>query len=446
MSSPPGGSRTKTTKALLLERGGKAMIAIASIAGATVLAAIAGGSPSMIVLASLSASVIAGVILYRAGRRREQLVQRLCNEYESQVVQSHDRWQALNEEAQQTTSALSRMRDGVIMLTQSGEIELINPAARRLLTLNLETPLIGREFLEVARNPELNRAVTAARAGDGSQKVLIEVADRDVIRPVKIRVDRFVETGSEGRLLITLRDETESHRVDEMRREFVANISHELKTPLAAIKGYAETVELAINDDPDAASHFMSQIRSECQRLEKLVSDMMQLARAQAGRKQMNMTNVSLAEVIEESIKSYRPIALSKGVKLSADKASTEAQVKSDAEALLTIANNLIGNAVHYTPEGGSVRVFCREAGNCWAIAVEDNGVGISAVDQKRIFERFYRVEKSRRSKDGGTGIGLSIVKNLAMTMGGEVRVKSRPGKGSTFEVLLPRSSEPNVQ
>ncbi len=390
--------------------------------------------------AALLTAVPVGVFLLRAADARQNRIARFFRDYQFEVEQWRERWLALEQEAQQTLSALSKMRDGVIMLSQSGEILLINPAARRLLTLDSESDLCGRVFVEVVRIPELSHAVAAARAGDGTQKILVEVADGELIRPVKVRVDRFA-TVAESNLLMTLHDKTEAHRVDEMRREFVANISHELKTPLAAIKGYAETVELAIKDDPDAAVHFMSQIGTQCLRLERLISDMMQLARAQAGRSHMKISNVSLGDVITESIKSYQPIAESKRIELIVIAPPAEAQVRSDPEAMLTIANNLIGNAIRYTLEGGQVRVYCREAGNCWALAVEDTGVGIPQSEQKRIFERFYRVEKSRSSADGGTGIGLSIVKNLTVTLGGEVRVSSNPGEGSKFEVLLPSRS-----
>jgi two-component system phosphate regulon sensor histidine kinase PhoR len=225
-----------------------------------------------------------------------------------------------------------------------------------------------------------------------------------------------------------------------MRREFIANISHELKTPLAAIKGYAETVELAIKDDPDAAVHFMTQIHTQCLRLERLIADMMQLARAQAGRSHLNIVPISMRDAIIESMKSYRPVAEARSVNLEFREPESTPLVWSDSEAMLTISNNLVGNAIRYTPQGGSVTVSCRDAGKFWALVVEDTGVGISEADQKRIFERFYRVGKSRGTGDGGTGIGLSIVKNLTLTLGGEVRVASRPGEGSKFEILLPKA------
>ncbi|MEM0927368.1 MAG: ATP-binding protein, partial [Planctomycetota bacterium] len=328
---------------------------------------------------------------------------------------------------------------GVILLNQDSEILLINPAARFLLNLSEGQYFYERPFNEVVRIPDLSRAVNAAGNGDGPQKVLVEIPTTDSIRPVKARVDRFSAAGHKN-LLMTLRDETEAHRLEEMRREFVANISHELKTPLAAIKGYAETVELAIKDDPEAASYFMTQIQSQCKRLERLIADMMQLARAQSGRGNMRITTVSLPDVISESIQSYVPVAEAKRIDLTVDLAEP-VTARAEQEAVLTITNNLIGNAIHYTPEGGTVRVSCVNDKETCVLAVEDTGVGIPESEHKRIFERFYRVEKNRSSSDGGTGIGLSVVKNLAVALGGEVRVESKPGEGARFEVRLPRTA-----
>jgi two-component system phosphate regulon sensor histidine kinase PhoR len=176
-----------------------------------------------------------------------------------------------------------------------------------------------------------------------------------------------------------------------------------------------------------------------------LIADMMQLARAQAGRAHLTITRVDIATVLAESMRSNLPVAEAKGIALSFQDAD-KANVMSDLEATLTIANNLIGNAIRYTSPGGHVKVSFRDAGRFLALVVEDDGVGISAGDQKRIFERFYRVSKSRRtggdrghSGTDGTGIGLSIVKNLTLALGGEIRLTSQPGQGARFEVLLPK-------
>jgi two-component system phosphate regulon sensor histidine kinase PhoR len=244
--------------------------------------------------------------------------------------------------------------------------------------------------------------------------------------------------------VIGLRDVTEAQLVESMRREFIANISHELKTPLAAIKGYAETVEDAMRDDPDAAFHFMRQIRTQCFRLEKLVADMMQLARAQAGKANFEFSAVSVSECIHEAMLTNQPIAEQKGVELRLPNLGQHQDeiAFADFDATVTIVNNLISNAVRYTQSGGTVEVGLRTVDRFVQLTVKDSGVGISQSEQERIFERFYRIEKSRETVDGGTGIGLALVKNLAVTMAGEVRVSSQRGEGAVFEVLLPLFDE----
>ncbi len=440
MSNWPSDAKKRVRSSVIIDHA--PLVAIGGIAATVVIASLltlAGASAVSVLGAVVVTSAATALVTHWAASGQRRRLERLIDDQRHELEHWQQRWRELQRETQEATSALSRMRDGVIMLSGEAKILLINPAARWLLRVAEDLDVNLRPFAEVVRIPELTRAIAAANAGDGIQKLLVEVPHDDRVCPVKIRVDRFAVTGNNS-LLITLRDETESHRLDEMRREFIANISHELKTPLAAIKGYAETVELAIKDDPDAAVHFMTQIHSQCLRLERLIADMMQLARAQAGRSHLNIVSISMVDAIAESMKSYRPVAEAKRVKLEFRPSDSTPVVRSDPEAMLTITNNLIGNAIRYTPEGGSVTVSCRDAGKFWALAVEDTGVGISETDQKRIFERFYRVGKSRGTGDGGTGIGLSIVKNLTLTLGGEVRLSSRPGEGSKFEILLPKA------
>ncbi|MDG2223424.1 MAG: ATP-binding protein [Rubripirellula sp.] len=371
-------------------------------------------------------------------KRQDDRCLKMLRDADSAVRGWQERWQNLQKETEQTITALSGMRDGVVLLNQNYEIRLLNPAASYLLNLSSSRLYENRVFHEVVRIPALTRAVDASSEGKGPQKLLVEVVIGDSIRPIKARVDRFPSAGNHN-LLVTLRDETEAKRIEDIRREFVANVSHELKTPLAAIKGYAETVELAIKDDPKAAAYFLAQIQTQCQRLERLIADMMQLARAQSGRSKMRINAISLRQVIADAIDSNAPVAEAKDIQLTIDLPETDVIAKADHEALLTIANNLISNAIRYTPKDGEINVSCRVEETSCALVVKDTGVGITASDQKRIFERFYRVEKSRSTVDGGTGIGLSVVKNLAEALEGEVSVNSRPGSGSTFEVRLPR-------
>ena len=410
----------------------------AVIVAAVTLAVSFSSAPPFIVMIALLSGIVTAAISWSRERARGDRADLIARDTRHALKSWRDRWQLLHAETRQNASVLLQMTDGVIVLAPDRSILLLNPASRRLLGIHAKDKLLGRSFPEVVRTPEIVKAVRDAVDRRRPQEVTVEVSDGSVVRPLRVLVDR-IETAEESNLLLTIRDETEARRVEEMRREFVANVSHELKTPLAAIKGYAETVEVAIEDDPQAAAHFMKQIHVECVRLERLVADMMQLARAQAGRTNLRMAELALGSVVAESIKSYQPVADRKRIELSVgDADGVDATVIADREATLTIVNNLIGNAIRYTPEGGHVRVAVRAEPRHWALVVSDDGIGISQSEQERIFERFYRVEKTRESARGGTGLGLSIVKNLTLAQGGELKLHSSPGQGSTFEVWLP--------
>ncbi|OYP36548.1 sensor histidine kinase [Rhodopirellula sp. MGV] len=329
------------------------------------------------------------------------------------------RYENLRSEFQRTTSALSHMTDGVVMLSPKTEIVLINEAARRLLALTSGGQYLGRKISEMVRIPEIVGAVDRAGKGNIDENVAVEVVDGAVVRPVAVRVNRILET-EPPHLLIVLSDETEAQRVEAIRREFIANVSHELKTPLAAIKGYAETVELAIQDDPESAAHFIAQIGKQCDRLEDLIADMMKLARAQSGKGTLLIQSLDLEKVIHHAMTSFLPVAGAKQIDLKVIPSEKPVHVLADEEAALTITQNLISNAIRHTNAGGHVTVTCRREDGGWVMSVKDDGVGIAEEYQERIFERFYRVDRTRKAHDGGTGIGLSIVKNLTRALGGE--------------------------
>ncbi|MEL6106551.1 MAG: ATP-binding protein [Planctomycetota bacterium] len=352
----------------------------------------------------------------------------------------YKRFAKLHSDSTRTTTVLSHMTDGILMLSPTTEILLINDAARWLLALPADGVYLGRKFSELVRVPEIVAAVDQTKAENVARNVSVEIVEGSTVRPIAVRVDRVTGTDP-PHLLLVLRDETEAHRVEAIRREFIANVSHELKTPLAAIKGYAETVELALDDDPESAKHFVTQIGHQCERLEDLIADMMRLARAQSGKGTLLIQSIDLENVISQAMAIFLPIASAKQINLSVGAVEGTPRVMADEEALLTITQNLISNALRHTDSGGNVKVQCRAEDDGWVLAVEDDGVGIAEEFQERIFERFYRVDRTRKSKDGGTGIGLSIVKNLTRALDGTVRVISSPGEGATFEVWLPNAS-----
>ena len=341
-------------------------------------------------------------------------------------------------ERERLTVVLENLDSGVVVIAPHGNIVLANHVAEKFFA-NSAT-LAGRLLAETIRFPDLLAAVRLVARDRSPREVVVDLHDdagaRRVLRILCVLVPYEDDSSA---VLLVANDESEIRQVEETRREFVANVSHELKTPLAAIKGYVETVELAIQDDPEAARYFVSQISDQCRRLESLVSDMLTLARAQAGTQNLRLTAVDLQAVIAEAIATYTPVAGAKRISLTHDRAETPTvMVRADREATITIANNVIGNAIRYTLEGGQVvATACLENG-FGVISVRDTGIGIPEHEQRRVFERFYRTEQSRRHAGSGTGLGLAIVKNLTQAQGGQVRLWSQPGEGSKFDILLP--------
>ncbi len=240
------------------------------------------------------------------------------------------------------------------------------------------------------------------------------------------------------RFILVLQDVTELRRPESLRQEFVANVSHELKTPLSSIKAYAETLlGGAINDQQNNVK-FVQSIEEQAARLHELILDLLSLARVESGQKTFDIRAVKLASAVQSCLAEYQAAANSKGINLKTTGTLPDLQVRADEEGIRQILNNLIDNAVKYTPAGGEVTVGWRAEGPLAVIEVRDTGIGIAAEYLPRVFERFYRVDRARSRELGGTGLGLSIVKHLAQSFGGSVSVESRRGEGSVFTVKLP--------
>ncbi len=243
--------------------------------------------------------------------------------------------------------------------------------------------------------------------------------------------------GDGGLVLVLAEDQTESRRVDEVRRDFVANISHELKTPVGALALLAETVEEAA-DDPDAVLRFAGRMRQEAARLTDLVQDLIMLSRIQAAEPVPDPSPVELDVVVAEALDRVRMKATSRGISLE-DDGETGISIMGDEDLLVTALRNLLENAIAYSPDKTRVRVNTRTADSWMAeVSVTDQGIGIPERDRERIFERFYRVDPARSRATGGTGLGLAIVKHVTAAHGGNVTVWSKEGGGSTFTLRLP--------
>jgi len=281
---------------------------------------------------------------------------------------------------------------------------------------------------------ELLALVDLARTSKTSQSVEgpINVGGR----AAKVWVLATAAPIGSGSVILTLEDRTEARRLDETRRDFVANISHELKTPIGAIGLLAETLQGA-TDDPEAVLKFASSLQREASRLGHIVQEIIELSRLQAATEVKNSAECRLADLIADALERVKTLADVKKMRLVSD-LDESIVIEINYEQVATAVTNLFENAINYSDPGGQIGISLKRVDHFAEIVVTDSGVGIALEDQARIFERFYRVDPSRSRETGGTGLGLAIVKHIALNHGGDISVFSKPGLGSTFTLTLP--------
>lgn len=250
------------------------------------------------------------------------------------------------------------------------------------------------------------------------------------------------ETGEklEGMFQELEREHAELEKVERVRKDFVINVSHELRTPLASIQGYTETLLDGAMDDPQHNTRFLQIIRQNAERLANLTADLLTLSRVELKQQKFSFASYNVARLLENTVESMTPIARKKNIRLTLVPAPQPVEAFCDAEAVNQVVTNLVDNALKYTPDGGEIAVSARllPGQRTVEVAVKDTGIGIPPDELPRLFERFYRVDKARSRELGGTGLGLSIVKHLVRAQGGDVRVESALGQGSTFLFTLP--------
>ena len=338
-----------------------------------------------------------------------------------------------------TLAILAAMTEGVIAVDRGEEIVHLNDAAGRMFQIDPPDG-IGRKLGEVVQLPELQEAV--ANTLEGHEGNHGEIQLHTGMNAVMLQLQSSGLRDRDGTIVgavVVLRDVTEVRRLEEVRSDFVSNVSHELKTPLAAIKGLVESI-LEDEEMPETTRRrFLARVQRQADRLNSLVVDLLSLSRLE--REEVEPEGeavVDLRRALLDCIETQRPNAEHKGLNLQVDIVDHEVRVASDQEAMRQIIDNLLSNAIRYTPADGEVALRLRTDDDEATLEVQDTGVGIDPKHHERIFERFYRVDKARSRELGGTGLGLAIVKHVVRRLGGSIGLDSAVGEGSTFTIQLP--------
>lgn len=360
------------------------------------------------------------------------------------VPKLEDRLRELQGSRRLLETVLEGMTEGVLAVDARRRLLFSNRAARDLFGLPDHGE--GRLVAELVRRPQIQAVIETAlrRSEPYLAEISVETArparGRPGVLSLRVHATRLPGDDASGAVFV-FHDVTELRRLERMRQDFVANASHELKTPLASIRAYAETLlEGAIQDDAVNVT-FLRRIEEQADRLNDLILDMLSLARLDAGTDTFEHVPLAIGPVLRTCVENHRGRAEAKGLKLALrlDDADEGVCVLADEEAIRQILDNLIDNAIKYTPSEGRVRVQAKAEVERVLLEVSDTGIGIPREDLPRVFERFYRVDRARSRSLGGTGLGLAIVKHVVLSLGGQIRVESRLNGGSTFIVSLPR-------
>lgn len=348
---------------------------------------------------------------------------------------------AANAEKEQLQAVLAGMVEGVLVVGAGGRILLANPRLRQMFSAWGE--IEGRTPLEVIRNSGVDALLRAAAATRELVSAEVAVGGSEE-RTVLVNAVAFPATGARQGTVAVFHDVSELRRLEGLRRDFVANVSHELKTPLTAVRGFAETL-LAGDVPQEVVQQYLGVILKHAERLGNLIDDLLELSRIESRKLPLQPARVDVGRVAATVIDGMAPLLRSKSLSVKlVQETETPVEAIADRRAVEQVLTNLLDNAAKYTNAGGHIAVRIGAAGGRVSVAVQDDGIGIPEQDLPRIFERFYRVEKARSRDLGGTGLGLSIVKHLVQAMDGEIYVESDPGSGSTFRFLLP-AAEPRL-
>ena len=351
-----------------------------------------------------------------------------------------DQVQRLSAEKQRLDTILRSMGEGVMVTAPDGVITMVNPAFRRLFSIS--GVVEGNKLVEISRHPDLQEAFNDLCKPDVNElvrEIFIQPGNTTLFTHwVPLKVD-----GVRQGIVAVFHDISDLKKVENMRRDFVANVSHELRTPVTIIKGYAETLlDGTLESDPISAVRFVKIIANHSERLTNLINDILTLSSLETRDALLELNPLDVSSTVTKDCMLLQERAGHKNIAIINETAAGgPPRVMADQGRLEQVVVNLLENAIKYTPDGGTVRIFTEDAGECVKVSIADTGIGIPFKDLPRIFERFYRVDEARTREQGGTGLGLAIVKHIIHLHGGIVSVTSEPGKGSQFSFTIKKMS-----
>jgi two-component system phosphate regulon sensor histidine kinase PhoR len=344
----------------------------------------------------------------------------------------------LTDERNRSSAILGSMVEGVAVVTGDERILFCNWAFEQILELP-EGSSQGRTLVEALRQADLVALVRQTLSGMEELTGEVEVGTVRR-RNFSVTAAPVRSAGANGAVLV-LHDITELRRLERVRRDFVANVSHEFKTPLTAIQGFAETLLSGALDDKANRKRFVEIIREHARRLARLTDDLLKLSRIEAGRLELEIRPIRVEVLVNGCVETARLKAKAKNLEIQVDLQENAPAVRGDGAQLGEVLQNLLDNALQYTPAGGKIEVKARSNGHDVIFTVSDTGIGIPESDLERIFERFYRVDDARSREAGGTGLGLSIARHIVEAHGGRIWVESAVGHGSRFHFSVPGAS-----
>ncbi len=348
------------------------------------------------------------------------------------------RFDQVTRDKSELETILASMVEGVIVIDNDEQIMLLSEPAHKMLDLRA-ADIIGRPYWEVIRNENVNRCLREAfEKGEAIRSELSVLSEDESF--FNLQVSPVVQQdGRMNGLIAVFHNITELKKMEKMRREFIANVSHELKTPLTSIKGFAETLQEGAVHEEESAHRFLDIICRQCSRLENLVNDILSLSQIESNGLSLHVQEVSLNKTINSVVTLYDEKIRDKGHRIEKRLNNDLPLIRADQQMVEQVIANLLENAIKFTPDNGRITIRTEESATHVRLDVSDTGIGVPPEHLPRLFERFYRVDKARSRDLGGTGLGLAIVKHIVQAHSGKVEVHSEVNKGTTFSVFLPK-------